>query len=157
MLDNTLRTASDTRQDMVAFRVADQDFCIDIGMVREIRSWSETTFLPHAQPYVKGVINLRGAVVAVIDLAARLGLGTTQEDPRNAIIIAQVENQTVGLLADHVADILPVPPEAIKPMPDVAAEEAKAFITGLVTLDDNRLLRKLDLTRILPDAKSIAR
>lgn len=64
MLDNTLRTASDTRQDMVAFRVADQDFCIDIGMVREIRSWSETTFLPHAQPYVKGVINLRGEYLA---------------------------------------------------------------------------------------------
>lgn len=93
MLDSTDHTTSDLRHDMVAFRVADQDFCIDIGMVREIRSWSETTFLPHAQPYVKGVINLRGAVVAVIDLAARLGLGVTKTDPRNVIIIAQVGTQ----------------------------------------------------------------
>ncbi|MCV2875747.1 chemotaxis protein CheW [Rhodobacteraceae bacterium XHP0102] len=157
MLDSTDHTTSDLRHDMVAFRVADQDFCIDIGMVREIRSWSETTFLPHAQPYVKGVINLRGAVVAVIDLAARLGLGVTKTDPRNVIIIAQVGSQTVGLLADHVSDILPVPPEAIKPMPDVAAEEAKAFITGLVSMDDDRLLRKLDLARILPDTKTLAK
>lgn len=146
---------SNLRQDVVAFRLAEQDFCVDIGLVREIRSWSQTTHLPHAQPYVKGVINLRGAVVAVIDLATRLGIGQTEPSARNIIIIVQVEQQTFGLLADHVSDIMPVPPEAIKPMPDIASETARAFITGLVTQPDGRLLRKLDLARILPSRASM--
>lgn len=138
------------QNDVVAFRIEEQDYCIDIDVVREIRGWSATTVLPHAPDYVTGVINLRGAVVAVVDLAARLGLGRTIATPRHVIIIVALGSQTVGLLADVVSDILGVQEASVKPVPDVAAEGVDAFITSLITLEDGRMLRKLDLRQIFP-------
>lgn len=136
--------------DVVAFRIGEQDYCIDIDVVREIRGWSPTTVLPHVPAYVAGVINLRGAVVAVIDLAARLGVGKTEPTPRNVVIIVALGNQTVGLLADLVSDILGIEDASVKPVPDVAADGTEGFITNMITLEDGRMLRKLDLSQMLP-------
>jgi purine-binding chemotaxis protein CheW len=155
MLDVTTREHINSR-DVVSFRVSDQDFCIDIVSVREIRGWTQTTILPHAQDYVKGVINLRGSVVAVVDLSARLGLGVTEPTERHVIIIAQIGSQTVGLLADLVSDILTVPDEAMKPVPEVASESAREFIVGVLTFDDGRMIRKIDLERVLPEIGKVA-
>jgi purine-binding chemotaxis protein CheW len=138
------------QNDVVAFRIGEQDYCIDIDVVREIRGWSPTTVLPHAPDYVTGVINLRGAVVAVVDLASRLGLGRSVATPRHVIIIVALGSQTVGLLADVVSDILGIQETSMKPVPDVAAEAVDAFITSLITLEDGRMLRKLDLRQIFP-------
>lgn len=140
---------STDQSDVVSFRIDDQDYCIDIDVVREIRGWSPTTILPHAPHYVTGVINLRGAVVAVVDLAARLGLGKTNPTPRNVVIIVALENQTVGILADVVSDILGIDEASLKPVPDVASDGAAAFITCVITLEDGRMLRKLDLAAVL--------
>ena len=139
------------RHDVVSFRLADQDFCIDIKLVREIRGWTPTTALPHAQPYVKGVINLRGSVVAVVDLAARLGFGSTDPSARHVIIIVTIDRQTVGLLADVVSDILTIGDEHTRPVPDLASETARDFITSIITFEDGRMLRKIDLARVLPE------
>lgn len=149
MIDS-LSPNSAGKRDVVAFKVAEQDFCIDISSVREIRVWTPTTVLPHAQDYVKGVINLRGSVVAVVDLSARLGLGRTLENARSVIIIVMVGSQVVGLLADVVSDILGFPEGALTPVPDIASEMARDFIEGMVTHEDGRILRKIDLNRILP-------
>jgi purine-binding chemotaxis protein CheW len=138
------------QSDVVSFRIGEQDYCIDIDIVREIRGWSPTTVLPHAPDYVTGVINLRGAVVAVVDLAARLGLGKTMATPRHVIIIVALGHQTVGLLADVVSDILGIDEASLKPVPEVAADGLEAFITSLVTLEDGRMLRKLDLRQVFP-------
>lgn len=139
------------QQELVAFRVMDQDFCIDIMAVREIRGWSPTTLLPHAQDYVTGVINLRGAVVPVVDLSARLGLGAIDPGPRHVVIIVLIGRQMVGLLADVVSDILSVPLDALEPVPDMLSEVARAQITG-VLMHDDRMIRKIDLHRLLPEA-----
>jgi len=139
------------RQDVVSFRLAEQDFCIDINVVREIRGWTPTTALPHAQSYVKGVINLRGSVVAVVDLAARLGLGTTAPTARHVIIIVTLGRQTVGVLADVVSDILTIGEEHMKPVPELASEVARDFITSVITFEDGRMLRRIDLGRVLPE------
>lgn len=141
------------RHDVVSFRVAEQDFCIDIGMVREIRGWTPTTVLPHSQNYVKGVVNLRGAVVAVVDLSARLGFGQTDPSPRHIIIIVTIGDQTIGLLADVVSDILTLDENVLRPVPDIASEVARDFISSVATFDDGRMLRKIDLARVLPELK----
>jgi len=86
----------------------------------------------------------------VIDLAARLGLGRTVATQRNVVIIVALGNQTVGLLADVVSDILGIDDAALKSVPEVAAEGAGGFITNLITLEDGRMLRKLDLRQVLP-------
>ena len=136
--------------DVVAFRIGEQDYCIDIAVVREIRGWSPSTVVPHAPPHVTGVINLRGAVVAVVDLAARLGLGKTIPTPRHVVVIVTLGNQTIGLLADVVSDILSIEEGWVKPVPDVVSDSTRAFITNVITLDDGRMLRKLELTEVLP-------
>lgn len=138
-------------EEVVAFRVADQEFCFDIMSVREIRGWTETTVLPHSQSYVKGVINLRGSVVPVVDLSARLGLGKTDPSPRHVIIITVVAGKTVGLLADVVSDIVTVRSADIHPVPDIVCETVRSFISGVVIIE-GQMIRKLDLSRVLPSA-----
>ena len=137
------------QREIVTFRIADQDYCIDIGLVREIRGWTPTTVLPQAPYYIKGVMNLRGTVLPVVDLAQRLGLGETEPDARHVIIIAHLGSRTVGLLVEAVSDITSVPQSELKPTPDVASVEAKAFVEGVFTMDDH-LIRVIDLKHILP-------
>lgn len=138
------------QSDFVCFRIGEQDYCIDIEVVREIRGWTPATVLPHAPVFVTGVINLRGSVVAVVDLAARLAIGKTDPTPRHVVIIVAFGNQTVGLLADVVSDIMGIDEASMKSVPDVAADGAGAFITKVITLEDGRMLRKLDLAAVLP-------
>lgn len=141
---------SDTMtQEVVAFRVSDQDFCFDIMSVREIRGWTETTTLPHSQSFIKGVINLRGNVVPVIDLSDRLGLGQTKPTARNVIIIAVVNGQTIGLLADVVSDIVSLDLNNLHPVPDMVSGRVKEFISGVMLYDD-KMIRRLDLSRVVP-------
>lgn len=153
MLQNSAHDAAG-RREVVSFKVAEQDFCIDIGVVREIRGWTPTTVLPHAQDYVKGVVNLRGSVVAVVDLSARLGFGPTIPQARHIIIIVMIGNQTIGLLADVVSDILTIDDAAMRPVPDIASEVARDFISNVVTFEDGRMLRKIDLARVLPELRA---
>lgn len=148
MLDELTGTRTIDRE-VVAFRVAGQDFCIDIMSVREIRGWTETTILPHAQRYVKGVINLRGSVVPVVDLSERLGLGMIEPGPRHVIIITVIGTQTIGLLAEVVSDILTVNDDSMQPVPDIASESARAYISGVLITQD-KMIRKIDLSRVLP-------
>ena len=149
MRELTLQTTA-SQGDVVSFRVGEQDYCIDIDVVREIRGWSPTTVLPHAPAHVTGVINLRGSVVAVVDLAARLGLGRTVPTPRHVVIIVTFGNQTAGLLADVVSDILDLSGAAFQPVPDIVSDSTRALIANVVTLSDGRMLRKLDLHEVLP-------
>lgn len=155
MLDDVSETRAIARE-VVAFRVAGQDFCIDIMSVREIRGWTETTILPHAQRYVKGVINLRGSVVPVVDLSERLGLGMIEPGPRHVIIITVIGTQTIGLLAEVVSDILTVNDETMQPVPEIASESARAYISGMVVAHD-KMIRKIDLAKVLPaDGRELA-
>jgi purine-binding chemotaxis protein CheW len=144
------------KHDVIAFKLADQDFCIDIGLVREIRGWSPTTVLPHAPDYVRGVINLRGSVVTVIDLSARFGFGLTEPSHRHVVIIAMHGGRIVGLLADLVSDIVTLRDDAIQAVPDLAADPAHEFVSGIITFDDGRILRKIDLEQLLPKRQSPA-
>ena len=143
------QTMPNGERELVTFRVGEQDFCIDIIYVREIRSWTPATVLPHAPDYVLGVINLRGAIVPIVDLACRLGLPKTVLGDRHVIVIAVVANQTVGFLVDAVSDIIGVVPSAIQPTPDVTAETTQMFIRGVIALED-RMLRLIDIGAVLP-------
>ncbi|TVP73337.1 MAG: purine-binding chemotaxis protein CheW [Rhodobacteraceae bacterium] len=152
MLDTVSETALG-KNDVVAFRLAGQDFCIDINLVREIRGWSPTTLLPHAPSYVKGVINLRGSVVTVIDLSARLGFGPSEISQRHVVIIALHEGRIVGLLADLVSDIMTIDHSRIQSVPEIASDPSREFIVGMITFDDGSILRKIDLSQLLPESK----
>ena len=141
---------SDVRaRELIAFRIGEQEFCINIMAVREIRGWTLATALPHSPDYLRGVINLRGAVLPIIDLAVRLGLPSTEPTARNVIIVAQIEQQQVGLLVDAVSDILTLNEEHIQPTPDVASDLVKTFVRGLLPVE-GRMISLLALDHVLP-------
>ena len=135
--------------EFVAFRAGGLEFCINIMSVREIRGWTPATVIPRAPSYIRGVINLRGAIVPIVDLARRLGLGATLPSDRHVIVITVVGLQTVGFLVDSVADIIGVAPSSIQPTPEVTSQSTVMFIKGVIALDD-RMLRLIDIATILP-------
>lgn len=139
-------------KELISFRIGAQEFCVDIMEVREIRGWTPATALPQAPPFVRGVINLRGAVLPIVDLGARLGLGAADPTARHVIIVAQVQNQIVGLLVDAVSDILTVTDDMIQPTPDVASELVRTFVRGLLAID-GRMVSFISLDRVLPDSE----
>ncbi len=140
--------ASD-RKELIAFRIGAQEFCVDIRSVREIRGWTPATPLPHSPGFVRGVINLRGTVLPVIDLALRLGLKGSEPTARHVIIVSRIADQLVGLLVDAVCDILTVTGDALQPTPDVAYDAAKLFVKGLLPID-GRMISLVSLDRMLP-------
>ena len=138
-------------REFLSFWVGAQEFCMDIMAVREIRGWTPATPLPHAPGYVRGVVNLRGAVLPIIDLAERIGFGRAEPTPQHVIIVAQVGTQLVGVLVSAVSDILTVSEHAIQVTPDVASP-TRAFIQGLLTVED-RMLGVLRLDNLVPAAE----
>jgi purine-binding chemotaxis protein CheW len=144
-----------TIREFVAFRVGAQEFCIDIMGVREIRGWTAATPLPHAPAYVRGVINLRGAVLPIVDLAMRFGLGLTEPTPRSVIIVVQVHQQVVGLLVDAVSDILTTSEASMQPTPDIASDMAKTFVKGVHAVD-GRMISIVALESVLPISAKVA-
>jgi purine-binding chemotaxis protein CheW len=136
-------------QELVAFRVGSQEFCVDIMSVREIRGWTPATPIPHSPKFVLGVINLRGTVLPVVDLASRLGLPSTEPTDRHAIIVSQVEGRIAGILVDAVSDILSLDPALIQPTPDVVSQVARSFVRGVVAME-GRMISILILDSILP-------
>jgi purine-binding chemotaxis protein CheW len=152
---NPNTTADPDMQELVVFRTADQDFCVDILSVREIRGWTRPASLPHAPSYVQGVINLRGSVVPIIDLAARLGLPSIAAHDRNVIIVTTIGTQVAGLLIEAVTDILSIPTSDIQPTPDVASESARTFVRGVIA-NEKRLIRQIDIAQLLPRTAGVA-
>jgi len=141
--------------ELISFRIVEQEFCVDIMAVREIRGWAPATPLPQTPPYMRGVINLRGAVLPIMDLAVRLGLPATEPSARSVIIVVKSGERLVGLLVDAVSDILTVTTDAIQPTPDVACDRVRGFIRGLISLD-GRMISQVALDRVMPELEAIA-
>lgn len=141
-------SATQARHQFITFRSADQEFGADIMMIREIRGWTETTPLPHAPEYVRGVINLRGVVLPVIDLKARLGRGRTDANAKHVIIVVKTGERTMGLLVDAVSDILTTTSAEIQPTPELARDEQSEFVQGIAVLDE-RMVTILSMQRLV--------
>ena len=147
-MHNTTSHQIADRRELIAFRVGPQDFCVDIMTVREIRGWTPTTPLPHAPGYVRGVVNLRGAVLPVVDFGACLGLPPSEPTKRHGIIVTQVASQVIGLLVDAVSDILTVGDATIQPPPDIASDRVRAFVRGLLAIEE-RMVSLIALDHLL--------
>ncbi|NJR77103.1 chemotaxis protein CheW [Sphingomonas corticis] len=135
-----------TRQ-LITFELGDQSLGIDIMAIREIRAWSPATPLPNVPPHIRGVVNLRGVVLPVLDLRMRMGWGLTDPTTRHVIIVVRIGEQLQGVIVDAVNDIVTVRAEDMQPLPDVGSVEAAALLEGLATVDD-RMILVLDLDRL---------
>lgn len=117
--------------EILAFRLHEQEFCVRTTSIREIRGWAPVTPLPHAPVEVIGVINLRGTVIPIVDLAVKLGMASTQATERSAIVVAEVGSGVVGLLVDAVSDILTVEAGLLQPVPP-ATDMSADYSDGIV-------------------------
>lgn len=148
-------TDTNAHGELLTFRLSEQEYSLDIMCVREIRGWTKTTPLPHAPSYMKGVINLRGTVLPVMDLAERLGLPRQEHSDRNVIIVVKHGEAMTGLLVDAVSDIIALSEEDMQPPPEMTAN-APAGVIKALTLLDERMIRVLDLSNVVNIEKSEA-
>jgi purine-binding chemotaxis protein CheW len=142
----TRATATPTQ--IISFAIDDDQYGVDIMAVREIKGWSEITHLPRQPEAVRGVLNLRGAIVPIIDLRCRFGQGLTDASPIHVVIIVQVGARQVGLLADRVLDIVSFDPGQVQPVPKIAQASRIDFLSGLVTVD-TAMIALIDLYNLL--------
>ncbi|MBR9824531.1 MAG: purine-binding chemotaxis protein CheW [Alphaproteobacteria bacterium] len=141
---------ADHRQ-YVSFAVGAEQYAVDIMSVREIKGWTDVTSLPNQPEYVRGVLNLRGAVLPIVDLQCRLGAGLTETTPRHVIVIVALSNRQVGMLVDAVSDILDVADDKIQPVPETNGREDARVLSGFLT-DQEQMVAMLDLERLLGHA-----
>lgn len=138
------------RHEIITFGLAEQRFGIDIMAVREIRAWSPVTRIPGVPDHVAGVVNLRGAVLPVTDLAAQLGWSPTEATPRNPIIVVEHCGQVRGLIVHEVADIVEFDAKEIQ-QPDVVGHETIThFLKGIAPIGDEMVM-ELDLEQLMAD------
>ena len=136
---------------LITFQLGDQVLGVDIMAIREIRAWSPATPLPNVPVHVRGVVNLRGVVLPVIDLRCRLGWGTTDPTARHVIIVVRIGEQLQGMIVDAVNDIVSVAQDDMQPLPEMGDGEASRFLEGLATID-GRMILILALERLVEQA-----
>ena len=141
------RAIADLNQ-FISFAIGDDQYGVDIMAVREIKGWSQICALPRQPDYMRGVLNLRGVMVPIVDLRCRFGQGMTEATPLHIIMVVQIDGRQVGLLADRVLDIVNVEPSKIQPVPRVAEVARIDFHSGLVTVESG-MIALMDLSRLL--------
>ena len=146
-MTNTLESTTQSRRQFITFMSGEQEFGADIMVIREIRGWTETTPLPHAPDFVRGVINLRGVVLPVVDMKALLGRGQTEANPKHVIVVIKASDRTIGLLVDAVSDILTVAGADIQPTPELARDSQAVFVEGIAVLEQ-RMVTILSMDRL---------
>ncbi|MDB2705395.1 chemotaxis protein CheW [Pseudomonadota bacterium] len=147
-----LLTPNDYSTDQyLSFTLADENYGVDILRVQEIKGWERVTLIPNAPHYVRGVFNLRGTIIPVVDLRRRFDMPIREYTPRTVVVMLKVEGlteRTVGVVVDGVSDTYTVAPESIKPAPDLGGCVETEFIKGLVSLR-NDMLMILNIDRLL--------
>lgn len=142
-----------TSDQYLTFMLAGEEYGVDILRVQEIKGWDKVTRIPHTPPYVLGVINLRGAVVPILDLRRRFGLEAIQFGPTTVVIVVRVagalDERTVGMVVDAVSEVYNVDAGDSKPPPDVCGSVDTVFVKALATVEQNKMLILLDIDRLI--------
>ncbi|HJR57446.1 MAG TPA: chemotaxis protein CheW [Rhizomicrobium sp.] len=140
---------------LITVRAGSQDFGIDMLAVREIRGWSEPTPLPQAPSYVRGMVQLRGVVIPVIDLSDRLGLGPAAPTAKSVLVVVERNSGLVGLLVDSVNDLVVLSRTSLQPAPQLDTNPSTAFVAATVALE-GRILSALRLDIVIADLSTAA-
>ncbi len=145
MADET-KTAEEIQ--MVVFSLGREEFAVEVTQVREIMRMEEITRMPKSPHFVEGIINLRGQIIAVVELAKRLNMEAGERGGEARIIVVETEDVKVGMIVDSVSEVLRVSAEAVEPSPTLASDISAAYLRGVVK-QDNRLIILLDLAKVL--------
>jgi purine-binding chemotaxis protein CheW len=146
-LSNTITFATDGSQ-YLTFRLADEEYGVEILKVQEIKGYSAITPIPNTPRHIKGVMNLRGTIVPVVDLRAKLTMPESEVNQFTVIIVVTVGAKVMGMIVDAVSDVLDIPRADVQPTPDFGAAVDARFINGMAKAGD-KLVVLLDIDRIL--------
>lgn len=135
-------------QEYLTFTLGDEEYAIDILKVQEIRGYESPTSIANAPPFIKGVINLRGTIVPIVDLRIKFHVGAAEYTPFTVVIILNVRSRVVGIVVDSVSDVTLLSQAQIRPAPEFAATVDTRYIVGLGTLAE-RMLIVVDIERLM--------
>lgn len=130
------------------FTLGKEEYGIDIQKVQEIRTYENVTRIAGAPDFIKGIVNLRGIIVPVLDMRIKFALGMPTYDELTVMIILSIAGKVIGMVVDGVSDVITLAPEQISPAPSMSTELDTDYLIGLGTLDD-RMLILLDIDRVM--------
>ncbi len=140
------------KSNLISFEVDGETYGVDITSVREIRAWSGATVLPNTAEFVRGVMNLRGAVIPIIDLRARFGRGQTETTATHVVVVVDIDGKWVGLLVDAVSDIVDIADSQIQPAADFAVTQDESGVLLGVAAVEERMIALINTEALLDGA-----
>lgn len=135
-------------REVLAFRLGQEEYAIDIGKVQELRGYDNVTRIANAPDFIKGVINLRGAIVPVVDMRIKFHLPDPTYDATTVVIVLSIEGSVIGLVVDSVSDVVPLNPDDMKPAPRMGTLVDTEYLIGIATVDQ-RMLLLTDIAKLL--------
>ncbi len=148
MQTNPEKKISEESRELLTFTLGSEEYGIDILKVQEIRGYEAVTTIANAPEFIKGVINLRGIIVPIIDMRIKFKLGNVTYDQFTVVIILNVANRVVGMVVDGVSDVITLKPEQIKPAPEFGAGLDTKYLLGLGTVDE-RMIILVDIGKLM--------
>jgi purine-binding chemotaxis protein CheW len=137
----------------LTFRLGAEEYGIDILRVQEIRSYEAPTRIANAPAFIKGVVNLRGTIVPIVDLRVKLGCAKVEIDSFTVVIVLNVKGRVVGAVVDSVSDVMQLTPEQVKPAPEIASANVDTgYITGIGSVAE-RMLILVDIEALMTSAE----
>jgi len=137
-------------QQFLTFNLADEYYGVDILKVQEIKGYTTVTRIPNTPDYLKGVLNLRGTIVPIVDLRMKFNMGITEPTPFTVVVVVNVRNRVMGFLVDAVSDVLDLNAKNIQPPPELGSAVDINFVAGIGNAND-RLVTLLDIDRVLTE------
>jgi len=144
--------AREATREVLVFVLGKEEYGVDILKVQEIRGYEKVTPIPAAPAYLKGVINLRGIIVPVIDLRIKFGLADPKYDSFTVVIILRLASRVIGMVVDGVSDVVALAPSEVKPAPQLGSLVDSSFLAGLATQSE-RMVLLLDIEKFLSSAE----
>ena len=147
---NLLRNkkAGDGNREYLSFRLGEEEYAIDILRVQEIRGYNSITRIAGAPDFIKGVTNLRGVIVPIVDLRLKFALDKAEYDHRTVVIVLNIGKRIVGAVVDDVSDVLMIDTTDVRPAPDFGGAMSTEYIHGLASVDE-RMLVLLDIEKLM--------
>jgi len=143
------RTATrEASREVLVFALGGEEYGVDILKVQEIRGYEKVTTIPAAPAYLKGVVNLRGIIVPVIDMRIKFGMADPKYDAFTVVIILRVSGRVIGIVVDGVSDVIHLAPSEVKAAPALGSIVDSGFLAGLAT-QDNRMILLLEIEKFL--------
>jgi len=138
--------------EFLTFTLGNEEYGMDILKVQEIRGYDAVTVIANTPPFIKGVINLRGLIVPIVDLRIKFNLGSVEYDQFTVVIILNLGSRVVGIVVDSVSDVLTLTPEQIKAAPALSSALDTRYIIGLGTVDE-RMLILVDIEKLMSSSE----